>query len=97
MTTENVTVGMDATQIMWSDRNAYTVVEILAKNKIVVQRDIATRKDNGVMSDCQEYNYERDLDGVKQTLIKTKNGWKVVGVDERFILGHRETYYDFTF
>jgi hypothetical protein len=58
-------VGMGATEIMYSDRHAFTVVEVLGPKRIVVQRDRATRTDGLGMSDAQSYNFEADPNGLR--------------------------------
>ena len=90
-------VGMGATACMWSDRHAYTVIEIKSKCRILIQRDKATRTDSNGMSDCQEYRYESDPNGQVVELIKTKKGWKDLGGCTRYLLGVREEYYDYSF
>lgn len=89
-------VGDGATKLGWSDRRAYTVVEVLSEKKVVIQRDKATRTDGLGMSDAQSYSYERDPSGSKETVTLSKGGqWKagasVVG------MGYRSEYYDFSF
>lgn len=90
-------VGMGATELMWSDRHAYTVVKIKSKNRILVTRDIAKRVDNNGMSECQTYEYTQDKDAEPVELIKTKRGWKMLGCDRRFMLGRRDEYFDYSF
>lgn len=36
---EEIKVGMGATALFWSDRQAFTVIEIKSKSRILVQRD----------------------------------------------------------
>ena len=67
-------VGMGATEYMWSDRHAMTVIEVHNNWKgkgydiIVCQRDNAKRTDNNVMSESQGYEYTRNPNGKKITL-----------------------------
>lgn len=67
-------VGMGATACHWTDREAFTIVEVCAdkcadarRNRtlghIRIQRDIATRADKNGMSDAQSYTYEADPNG----------------------------------
>ena len=88
-------VGMGATELGYSDRNPYTIVEIISKNKIVVQADDA----ENVGEVCYDQNWKitPNPNGHKKTLIQTKKGWKVFKGCTRFIIGHREKYYDYEF
>lgn len=95
--TEEPYVGMGATELMWSDRHAYTVVKIKSKCRIIVKRDKAIRIDNNGMSDCQTYRYEEDPNGYELELIKTKKGWKRLGGCTPFMLGRRDEHYDYSF
>ena len=95
------TVGMGATHLMWSDRQAYTIVEILSPKKIVVQRDTVKRADQNGMSDAQSYEYTPNPEGYTRTITLRKNG-KWIGEGETlkgtpFALGYRREYHDFSF
>lgn len=92
------TVGMGATACLYTDRNAYTVIEVKSKSRIVVQRDTAIRTDkNGAYTECQEYRFEPNPNGNKVELIKTKNGWKEYKGSVRYKVGVRCEYYDYSF
>lgn len=84
-------IGMGATELMWSDRYPYTVVEIVSKNRIKVQEDIYTMQSNG------DYEFKSNFDGVIKTLIKTSHGWKVLKGSTYFRLGIRDVYIDPSF
>lgn len=89
-------VGMGATELCWSDRHAYTVIEVSTSGKTIkVQADRAIRVDNNGMSESQEYKFERDPNGAVYTLRRTKKGWSSKGI--RFALGYRSEYHDFSF
>lgn len=104
-------VGMGATILLWTDRNAATVIFVDEKMRIVtVQADKATRIDKNGMSEMQEYEYEQDLDGSLYTFRRNKvGGWDQVRLNEKtgrwnkvhggvgLILGVRRHYYDFSF
>lgn len=92
-------VGMGATQICWTDRHAFTVIEVSKSGKrCKVQADKAIRTDKNGMSECQEYTYEPDPKGYVRELSLRRDGkWKAVGTTELFRLGHREEYYDYSF
>lgn len=90
-------VGMGATECLWSDRHAYTVIRIKSKCRLIVQRDNAIRTDGNEMSDSQSYRYEPDPEGYTVELIKTKHGWKQLGGGSYFTLGVRDEYFDYSF
>ena len=94
-------VGMGATHLMWSDRQAYTIIEVKSPTRLVVQRDTATRTDNNGMSDSQGYEYTPNPDGVIRTITLRKNGrWYQVGDTIKgtpFAIGYRKEYYDYSF
>ena len=102
---ETYKVGDGATIVMYSDRHACTIIDI-AKNgsTITVQQDKATRIDHNGMSDCQEYEYERDLNG-EITIFKRTRKYKDCYTDNGRVndygcllgLGYRREYYDFSF
>jgi hypothetical protein len=62
------TVGMGATEYMWSDRHAYSICEYFPnwKNKgfeiVGLQRDHAKRTDNNGMSDSQSWEFTPNPD-----------------------------------
>lgn len=93
-------VGMGATVLQWSDRQACTVVQVYSETHIVVQYDNAKRTDTNGMSDCQNYQYSPDPRGVRQEFVKTKNGWREKGSKGKgdgLLLGHRIHYHDYSF
>lgn len=97
-------VGMGATVTMYTDRKAYTVIEVRHNGKmVVVRRDTATRTDTNGMSDCQSYRYEPNENGRIETFTLRKNGrWLQVGESMRsygcaLIIGTRDEYHDYSF
>jgi hypothetical protein len=97
-------VGMGATEVIWTDRHASTVIFVSSNGKTVrVQQDKATRVDGRGMSDSQTYEFERDPYGRITVYTLRKNGvWKRQGspMNERggyAYFGHRSEYYDFSF
>lgn len=94
-------VGMGATQILYTDRNPYTVVEVLGPKKLVLQADTYRRTDkNGMCDSGQAYLYASDPNGKKVTVSLRKDGkWRKVGEDRTngFVIGWREKYHDFSF
>lgn len=102
-------VGMGATILMYSDRHAATVIEILdvrmiskQPTKIIVQQDRAIRTDSNGQSEAQEYRFEPDANGRKYTFTLRKNGTYVeAGASMRngtiVRLGERDSYHDYSF
>lgn len=62
-----IEVGTGVTEMCYSDRHAYEIVEVIDDKHIVIRRCKATRIDNNGMSDCQDYEYE--VEPYKETLI----------------------------
>lgn len=95
-------VGMGVTETRWSDRVAYTVVEIYNDKTVVVQEDTAKRTDLNGMSDAQDYEYTPNPKGRKVTLTLRSDGvWREKGVKKRgasgWLFGVRRAYYDYSF
>lgn len=79
-------VGMGATILMWTDRHAATVAEIVYRSYatlvIAVQEDTARRTDTNGMSECQSYSYEPNPRGRIHYFRRRKNGtWQEVTRD----------------
>lgn len=102
-------VGMGCTILSWSDCDAATIVEI-GRKVVVVQRDHARRTDKNGMSECQDYEFTRDPNGVKLLFKQARDGsWREAYINEvtgrvvladggsRLLIGHRDKYYDFSF
>lgn len=75
-----VEVGMGATFLSWTDRNAGTIIEVIgdgisAGTIIVVQQDQAIRTDKNGYSEDQTYEYSRDPNGYTQTFRLNKKGF----------------------
>ena len=87
-------VGMGATELSYSDRNPYTIIEVISKNKIIVQEDNAKLIGEPY---SQEWEITPNPKGKIETLIQTKRGWKILKGCTRFIIGHREKYFDYEF
>lgn len=106
-------VGMGVTIFGWSDRHAGTIVELFIhrkRNMMKVQHDHAVRTDKNGFSESQEYEYERNPNGitvyyrqnlegrwehVRKAQEWEKGQWIKEGGSLR--LGEREEYYDFSF
>lgn len=92
-------IGMGATELCWSDRHAYTVIEISnSGKKLKLQRDKAIRTDNNGMCDSQSYRYEQDPKGYTVEVSLRKDGrWKEVRGTTVYLVGDRDEYYDYSF
>ena len=95
-------VGMGVTRTMYSDRQAWTVVQVINDRKIVVQEDNAKRIDKNGMSELQEYEYTPNPNGRRETLTFRKNGrWISKGQSlkggDGWALGFRRAYHDYSF
>jgi len=101
-------VGDGATYLGWSDRNAYTIVEIICYKSgeqkgqikaVKVTRDIAKRTDGHGMSDSQGYEYTTNPNAPVKTFTKRKNGKFIQqGSDYGMLaIGYRDEYYDYSF
>jgi len=97
-------VGMGATQVLWTDRVPFTVVEVISETEIVVQEDRPVRADKNGMSETQSYLFEPAADGDRFTLHLIGGAWRGIGVGDNdpppgsvFVIGVRECYYDYSF
>jgi hypothetical protein len=94
-------IGMGVTQVLYSDRNAYTIILIGSPTRLVIQRDKATRVGEKGMSDVQSYEYERDPNGETKTItLRSDKRWRERGEKKNngvtFVLGVRNEFYDFS-
>jgi hypothetical protein len=99
------TVGMGATECCYSDRHAYTVVDIIRfktgtrkgeVKEVVLQQDTATRIDKNGMSESQEYTYTPNPNAERKTARLHKDGRFYLG-SSIIRIGERDEYYDFCF
>jgi hypothetical protein len=91
-------IGEGATELCYSDRHAYTIVEVAKSGRSFRARmDKATRTDNNGMSESQGYTFEFDPDGEEVNVRWTGRGWKRVRHSSYFKIGIREKYHDFNF
>jgi hypothetical protein len=100
-------VGMGATLLGWTDRNA-TVIAWDGKI-LTVQADLYTRTDKNGFSECQEYDYTPNPEGVISYFKQNKKGmWREVSKNAEtgrwnetggsgLIIGRREKYWDPSF
>jgi hypothetical protein len=104
---ENIEIGVGATVLHWSDRNAATVVDVIRFKSgarkgeisgVYVTWDKATRTDTNGQSDAQSYEYETDWDGHRVRFNRCKDGRFIqAGGGNTLRIGYRETYYDYSF
>jgi hypothetical protein len=93
-------VGMGATELMWTDRHAYTIVEVVSDKRLVVQQDKAIVVKGGIHNGSAEYRYEPDPSRPLKTLTLRKDGRWHEGTTmqgAKFAIGWREEYYDPSF
>lgn len=90
-------VGMGATEILWSDRRAKTVVEVLTPNKVVV-RENETRCIDYYKG---EYEVLDELNNMSPDVFtRRKSGrWCMQGQPDKYgsvylVIGHRDHYID---
>ena len=89
------TVGMGATELMWTDRHAYTVVKVCTPRKVMVRRDTATRTDKNGWSEDQTYTFEPGKEGYDEAVTLRKDGkWRGSNGGSLFTLGRRDEYSD---
>ena len=105
-------VGMGATLLSWTDREAATIVQVVKlKNGgwiVAVTEDTAKRIDSNGFSESQEYEYTSNPDGARtcfryedgkgwrQVRETDKGRWKLTG-GKGLLIGAREKYHDFSF
>ncbi len=95
-------VGMGATELMWTDRHACTIIRVINDKTIEVQHDRAIRTDANGMSDAQTYRYEPNLNAEKTIVTLRRNGRWVKKGDKMhngtsFAIGTRNEYHDYSF
>jgi hypothetical protein len=68
-------VGMGATALSYSDRHAFTIINVGKDGKsFTMQQDIAKRTDNRGMSESQDYEYIADSLGIIREVRLGKDG-----------------------
>jgi len=97
-------VGMGATELMWTDRHALTIVEVNEKKTmVVVQRDNVKRIDNGgPYTESQDYEFTPNPNATRVPYTLRKNGaWVKLGESmkggSRISIGRRSEYCDPSF
>ena len=94
-------VGMGATEISYTDRYPYEIIEVKDDRHITVRALDYKRIDDFGFSESQEYEYSSNEDNATKDLFFTKQGkWRERigrGLGSAFFIGRAEKYYDFTF
>lgn len=91
-------VGDGVTKLMYSDRYAYTVVEVSKTGKTCyVTKDMAVRIDSNGQSESQVYRFESQPNGTRFKLTLRRRGWKADGDSSRWLIGERDEYIDPSF
>lgn len=95
-------VGMGVTELYYTDREPYEIIEVIDDRHITVRRLNYKRIDNNGMSECQDYEYYSNPDGYVAHLFKTKQGRWVERIGKRYSangwkIGRAERYYDYSF
>jgi hypothetical protein len=95
-----IEVGMGATELMWSDRHAYTVVKVESQTKVWVQKDHAKVVIGQKYNGSAKYEYTPNLKAPIIMLTLRKDGQWHQGTSLKgqvFAVGYREEYYDPSF
>lgn len=85
-------IGDGATLICWSDRHAYTIVDV-KKTYILATRDNVERTDRNYQEGPQEYSYQTDPEAVPERANLRKDGNYYIG-DQALKVGYRNEYED---
>lgn len=92
-------VGMGVTEMLFSDREPYEIVQVVDDRHLLVRRLDARRTDDNGMSEDQEYEYTSNPQNPTIKLFKTKQGlWRQqhgrsLGIN-KFAIGYAEKYRD---
>jgi hypothetical protein len=88
-------VGDGATILMWTDRQAATIVKV-TKTQVHVRADRAVRTDENGMSESQSYEHYPDPSAPVIVFRKTKTGYRNAS-GNGLRIGSRDHYHDFSF
>lgn len=95
-------IGEGATEFMWTDRRAYTVIYVsLDGKKCSIQEDNAKPLFQG-MTDSQSYEYSENLNGHVKALFFKWGAWRTKAKDGSYPkinirFGMRNKYHDYSF
>jgi hypothetical protein len=92
-------IGMGATVRLWSDRHAYTIIDVSKSGKLItIQQDHVIRTDNNGMSESRIYQYSSDPQGhIDHASLRKDNHWRLKGRKTLVHVGSRNEYYDYSF
>lgn len=86
--------GDGATEVLWSDRHAGTVIKVEPR-AVYWRRDIAKRLDSNGQSECQQYSYLPNLNAPIKIFKLTPRGYKS-DTGSYLSIGYRNEYYDYS-
>lgn len=69
-------VGMGVTELLYTDRHPYEVIEVINDKKIRVRELDYKRTDGGGFSECQEYEYFSKPNGNEKVLVFRNGRWR---------------------
>lgn len=69
-------VGMGVTELLWSDRDPWEVIEVISEKKIRIRELGYKRTDNDGISEHQEYEFFPNPDGEVKTLVLRNGKWR---------------------
>lgn len=78
-------VGMGVTELLWSDRMPYEVIEVISEKKIRIRELDYERTDDNGLSEHQEYKYFSKPDGEVKTLVLRNGKWRDLVKEERYL------------
>lgn len=82
---ETPVVGMGVTELQYTDRAPYEVIEVINEKKIRVRELGFKRIDSNGMSDCQDYEFFSKPDGEVKTLVLRNGRWRDLLKEERYL------------
>ena len=69
-------VGMGVTELLWSDRDPWEVIEVVNDKKIRIRELGYKRTDNDGISEHQEYEFFSKPDGNVKTIVLRNGKWR---------------------
>lgn len=94
-------IGMGLTEICWSDRHPWTVIEVMSKTKIRIQKDAVKAKEGVKKMYHQEWDITADPNGRTEVVTLRRNGkWHTLRMPMTytgFVLGKHFNHYDWSF
>lgn len=78
-------VGMGVTELLWSDRHPFEVIEVKDEKHCTIRAMKHTRTDDCGISEHQEYKYESDPEGEVKKLVFRNGAWHSYKTMERIV------------